>query len=85
MVPAHELTTNTTNTMNYILQDNFNEVKISGHRTLRAAVAAKLRHAIRLSRYSPGAYIWYRITDAAGTGIDGDLVLETEMAIQNSR
>lgn len=71
--------------MNYILRDNFNEVKISGHRTLRAAVAAQHRHAIRLGRRSPGAYIWYRITDAAGTGIDGDRILETEMAIQNSR
>ena len=71
--------------MNYILQDNFNQVKISGHRTLRAAVAAQHRHAIRLGRRSPGSYIYYRITDAAGTGIDGDLILEAEMAIQNSR
>jgi len=85
MVPANELTTNTTNAMNYILQDNFNEVKISGHRTLRAAVAAQHRHAIRLGRRSPGAYIWYRITDATGTSIDGDLILEAKMAIQNSR
>jgi hypothetical protein len=71
--------------MNYILQDNFNEVKISGHRTLRAAVAAQHRHAIRLNRNSPGAYIWYRITDASGAGIDGDLILEAEIAIQNRR
>jgi hypothetical protein len=70
---------------NFILQDNFNHSRISGHRTLRSAVLAKLRHAASLSRRSPGSYVWYAITDAYGVPHNSELILETEMEIQNRR
>ena len=70
--------------MKYILNDTFNETRISGHRTLDAAVRARIAHARKLSRNSPGSYVWYRIMDANGIGVCSDLVDETELAIQTT-
>ena len=70
--------------MKYILNDTFNETRISGHRTLDAAIRARIAHARRLNRNSPGSYTWYRITDADGVGICGELQMEIELAMQSS-
>ena len=67
-----------------ILIDHFNHTRISAHRTVAAAIRARIAHAKRLDRNSPGSYVWYRITDADGRGICGELQMEIELAMQSS-
>lgn len=67
-----------------LLLDHFNLTRISTHRTVAAAIKARIAHAKRLNRNSPGSYIWYRITDADGMGICGELQMEIERALQTS-
>ena len=67
-----------------ILLDHFNLTRISRHRTVAAAIKARIAHARRLNRNSPGSFIWYRITDAEGRGICGELQMEIELAMQSS-
>jgi hypothetical protein len=67
-----------------ILHDTFNHTRISTHRTVAAAIKARIAHARRLHRNSPGSYVWYRITDADGVGICGELQMEIELTIQSS-
>ena len=66
-----------------ILWDSFNKVRISNHRTVQAAVMARIRHSARLNRNSPGSYVWYKITDMAGNPVNGDLILDAELAIES--
>ena len=67
-----------------ILHDHFNLTRISAHRTVAAAIKARIAHAKRLNRNSPGCFIWYRITDAEGVGICGELQMEIERTLQMS-
>ena len=67
-----------------LLLDHFNSTRISTHRTVAAAIRARIAHAKRLHRNSPGSYIWYRITDADGVGICGELQMEDELTLQTS-
>jgi hypothetical protein len=67
-----------------ILLDHFNLTRISRHRTVAAAIKARIAHAKRLNRNSPGSYVWYRITDANGVGICGELQMEIELTLQTS-
>lgn len=67
-----------------ILIDHFNGARISTHRTVAAAIKARIAHARRLARNSPGAYVWYRITDADGRSICGELQMEIERTLQIS-
>ena len=67
-----------------LLIDHFNHTRISTHRTVAAAIRARIAHAKRLNRNSPGSYIWYRITDADGVGICGELQMEIELTLQTS-
>ena len=71
-------------TIMIILLDHFNGTRISRHRTVAAAIRARIAHAKRLNRNSPGSYTWYRITDADGRGICGELQMEIERALQSS-
>lgn len=66
-----------------ILHDSFNGVKISAHRSVRAAVSARIAHSRRLSRNSPGSFLWYRITDSNGRPINHELIEEIELFLQN--
>lgn len=67
-----------------ILHDSFNSTLISRHRTVAAAIRARIAHARRLERNSPGSYVWYRITDGDGVGICGRLQMEIEMTLRSS-
>ena len=67
-----------------LLLDHFNHTRISRHRTVAAAIKARIAHAKRLHRNSPGSYVWYRITDAEGRGICGELQMEIELTLQTS-
>ena len=67
-----------------LLLDHFNHTRISRHRTVANAIKARIAHAKRLNRNSPGSFIWYRITDAEGVGICGELQMEIERALQSS-
>lgn len=67
-----------------ILIDHFNGTRISTHRTVAAAIRARIAHSRRLNRNSPGSFIWYRITDADGVGICGELQMEIERTLQSS-
>lgn len=67
-----------------LLLDHFNHTRISTHRTVAAAIKARIAHARRLNRNSPGSYVWYRITDAEGRDICGELQMEIELALQSS-
>jgi len=67
-----------------LLIDHFNLTRISRHRTVAAAIKARIAHARRLNRNSPGSFIWYRITDADGVGICGELQMEIERTLQTS-
>lgn len=67
-----------------ILLDHFNHTRISRHRTVANAIRARIAHAKRLHRNSPGSFIWYRITDATGRDICGELQMEIELTLQNS-
>ena len=67
-----------------LLLDHFNGTRISRHRTVAAAIKARIAHAKRLHRNSPGSFIWYRITDADGVGICGELQIEIELTLQSS-
>ena len=68
-----------------ILLDHFNLTRISRHRTVAAAIRARIAHARRLNRNSPGSFIWYRITDADGRGICGELQMEIERTMHCTR
>ena len=68
-----------------ILLDHFNLTRISRHRTVAAAIKARIAHAKRLNRNSPGSFIWYRITDAEGVGICGELQMEIERTMHCTR
>jgi len=67
-----------------LLLDHFNSTRISRHRTVAAAIKARIAHAKRLNRNSPGSYVWYRITDSDGRDICGELQMEIELALQSS-
>jgi hypothetical protein len=67
-----------------ILLDHFNLTRISAHRTVANAIKARIAHARRLNRNSPGSYVWYRITDATGRDICGELQMEIELTLQTS-
>ncbi len=67
-----------------LLLDHFNSTRISRHRTVANAIKARIAHAKRLNRNSPGSFIWYRITDAEGRAICGELQMEIELALQTS-
>ena len=67
-----------------LLLDHFNHTRISRHSTVAAAIRARIAHARRLHRNSPGSYTWYRITDADGRGICGELQMEIERTLQTS-
>jgi len=67
-----------------LLLDHFNSTRISRHRTVAAAIKARIAHAKRLNRNSPGSFIWYRITDAEGRAICGELQMEIELTLQSS-
>ena len=67
-----------------LLLDHFNGTRISRHRTVAGAIKARIAHARRLNRNSPGSYVWYRITDSDGRGICGELQMEIERTLQSS-
>jgi hypothetical protein len=67
-----------------LLLDHFNHTRISTHRTVANAIKARIAHAKRLNRNSPGSFIWYRITDSDGVGICGELQMEIERTLQTS-
>jgi len=64
--------------MKFILRDTFNGRNISNHRTVNAAVRARIAHAKRITRNSPGSYVRYEITDAAGQPINPEILIEIE-------
>lgn len=63
------------------LTNTFNDSIISRHRTVEAAVAARIKHAKAISRRSAGSYTTYSITDADGKPVDRDEIENAEAVI----
>ena len=63
------------------LTNTFTNSIISRHRTVQAAVAARIKHAKSIHKRSPNSYTTYRITDDAGNSADRDAVEQAEAAI----
>ena len=60
----------------YILTDTFNDVKISNHRTVLAAIKAKHRHARAVARRNGrGSYVIYRISSTSGEDIGEEILI----------
>lgn len=71
----------TTKTEKFILTDTFNQKKLSQHRTVRAALAARYRHSCAVQRsHGKGAYLHYSITSSIGRDIADD-IMDAEWAL----
>lgn len=63
----------------YTLTDTFNDVTISHHRTVLAAVRAKFRHLAAVKRHNgPDSYLTYSITSSDGRNLAEDIMAATE-------
>lgn len=72
--------------MNIKLIDTFNEVEISTHRTLEAAVRAQRKHLAAVRRCNgQNSYLTYAFRYSDGTPVDGDEVMEVKHVIYNDR
>lgn len=70
----------------YSLLDTFNNVTVSRHRTLIAAVRAKRKHARAIRRYNgPGSYVTYEITGPDGKRVDYNDLISAEMTVDSAR
>jgi hypothetical protein len=59
-----------------ILNDTFNKVVISRHKTILAAVKAKYRHNRMIKRYNgQSSYVWYSIVDSEGADISEEVLV----------
>ena len=68
-------------TERFILTDTFNAKRLSSHRTVRAALAARHRHSRMVERsHGKGAYVHYSITSSAGRDITDD-IMDAEWAL----
>jgi hypothetical protein len=64
-----------------ILTNTFTDSIISRHRTVKAAVAARIKHAKAIRKRSPNSYTTYSITDDAGNSVDRDSIEHAEAII----
>lgn len=70
----------------YTLTDTFNRRALSRHRTLKAAVRAKLAHLRAVKRANgPTSYLTYAITDSAGNRPDQYDLEQAEREIEAGR
>lgn len=68
----------------FTLTDTFNNVTISRHHTLIAAVRAKRKHARAiLRRNGHGSYVPYEITGQDGSRVDYNDLISAEMTVDS--
>jgi hypothetical protein len=60
--------------MYYVLNSSVYSYRISRHKTLRAAILARIKHSKRMRLRNPNGYITYFITD-----YDGNVINQTEI------
>lgn len=63
------------------LTNTFNDSIISRHKTVQAAVSARIKHAKSISKRSPNSYTTYSITDSAGNSADRDEIEQAEAIV----
>lgn len=63
------------------LTNTFNDSIISRHRSVEAAVAARIKHAKAISKHSAGSYTTYSITDTDGKKVDREEIENAEAVI----
>lgn len=70
----------------FTLTDTFNNVPLSRHHTLIAAVRARRRHARAIRRRNgPGSYVTYEITGQDGKRVDYNDLVDAEMTVDSER
>lgn len=70
----------------YTLNDTFNGRKLSAHRTVKAAVKAKLAHLAAVKRAnSSSSYLWYSITRSDGNPVGCEETTQAAMELDNER
>ena len=65
----------------YTLTNTFSNSVISRHRSVKAAVAARVKHAKAIRKRSAGSYTTYSITDADGVPVCRDDIESAEAVI----
>jgi len=63
------------------LTNTFTDSIISRHRSVQAAVAARIKHAKAIRKRSPNSYTTYSITDIDGNSVDRDSIERAEANI----
>ena len=63
------------------LTNTFNDSIISRHRSVEAAVSARIKHAKAISKRSPNSYTTYSITGADGQKVDREEIENAEAVI----
>lgn len=67
------------------LRDSFNDLPISSHRTLLAAIKKQRQHAAAVRRRNgKDSYLWYEFRNSDGTPVDGDEIMDIKMALDQA-
>ena len=67
----------------YTLTNTFSNSVISRHHSVKAAVAARVKHTKAIRKRSAGSYTTYSITDTDGNPVSRDDIESAEAVIQN--